>query len=39
LSNEKDVIHWRFDNSGRFSVKSVYKAMTNSDVGPYHKMI
>ena len=39
LPDERDVIKWRFGTNGKFSVKSVYKAMTINDVGPYHKMI
>jgi hypothetical protein len=39
LTNDPDVILWKFSNSGQFNVKSVYKALTSSDAGPYHKVI
>jgi hypothetical protein len=39
LNAEKDEVFWHFGSSGHFSVKSLYKAMTANDAGPYHKMI
>jgi hypothetical protein len=35
--NGEDFMMWKFGTNGHFSVKSTYKAMTSSDVGPYHK--
>jgi hypothetical protein len=37
--NGDDNILWKFGLSGRFSVKSVYNAMTRNDSGPYYKNI
>jgi hypothetical protein len=39
LTNELDVVVWKFSNNGLFNVKSVYKALTYSDADPYHKTI
>jgi hypothetical protein len=39
LVNSNDLVQWKFSSKGHFSVKSVYKAMTTSDNGPYHQNI
>jgi hypothetical protein len=39
LSNESDVISWKFEKNGKFSVKSVYNGLTKNDSGLYHKRI
>jgi hypothetical protein len=36
---DNDVVLWRFGPQGRFSVRSVYNAMTRNESGPYHKKI
>lgn len=32
----KNFVKWKFGCNGRFSVKSVYNALTMNDTGPYH---
>lgn len=39
FENESDRIFWTLEKNKRFSVKSVYNAMTRSDAGSHHKMI
>ena len=34
-----DVVRWRFGNKGRFTVNSVYKALTVNDAGLNHRKI
>lgn len=34
-----DIISWKFGPKGRFSVKSVYDALSVTENGPYHKKI
>jgi hypothetical protein len=35
----EDRVFWKFGALGRFTVKSVYNALTIDDSGPYHKNI
>jgi len=37
--NESDRIFWALGKNKKFSVKSVYNALTSSDGGLYHRMI
>lgn len=39
LDTNQDVVSWKLENSGKFSVKSTYNALTNSDGGPTFKYI
>lgn len=39
LSDGEDTVSWKLGTKGKFSVKSVYNALTENDVGPYHKKI
>lgn len=39
LTPGEDVVFWKFGKNGCFSVKSVYKALTMNDAGPYFKKI
>jgi len=39
LTNEEDVVIWKFDKKGCFSVKSVYKFLTTNDADIYYKKI
>lgn len=39
FTSDDDVVLWKFGALGKFSVKSVYNAMTRNDSGPYHKKI
>lgn len=39
LNEEPDVAVWRLEKSGKFSVKSVYNALSASEAGSYHKLI
>jgi hypothetical protein len=39
LSSNTDSIVWKFEKKGKFSVKSVYDALTKSCTGVYHKRI
>jgi len=39
LHDSDDVILWKFEKSGKFSVKSLYNALTSDDSGPFHKNI
>ena len=34
-----DVVRWRFGNKGRFTVNSIYKALTVNDAGLNHRKI
>ena len=36
LCDGVDFVKWKFGCNGRFSVKSVYNALTMNDTGPYH---
>jgi hypothetical protein len=37
LTKGRDIIRWKFGCNDKFSVKSVYNAMTSNDVVQYHK--
>jgi hypothetical protein len=39
LTNNSDTVTWSFGKYGRFTVKSVYNALTKSCTGAYHKRI
>ena len=39
LTKGRDIIRWKFGCNDKFSVKSVYNAMTSNDVVQYHKKI
>jgi len=39
LSDEEDMIFWKFGKNGCFSIKSVYKPLTSNDPGPIIKKI
>jgi len=39
LTDEEDVVIWKFDKKGCFFVKSVYKFLTTNDAGIYYKKI
>ena len=39
LQDSEDVILWKFEKNMKFSVKSLYNAVTSSDAGPSHKII
>jgi hypothetical protein len=39
LDTTQDVVSWKLENSGRFSVKSTYNALTSSDGGSTFKYI
>jgi hypothetical protein len=39
LTDQTDVVTWRFNCSGLFNVKSTYKAMTSKEARPHHKKI
>lgn len=39
LHDFDDVVLWKFEKSGKFSVKSLYNALTSDDSGPFHKNI
>lgn len=39
FTSENDSVSWKFGPMGRFSVKSVYNALTVNDSGPHHRKI
>ena len=39
LTDGEDMVNWKFDKKGCFSVKSVYKFLTTNDAGIYYKNI
>lgn len=39
LSSDQDIITWKFEKNGTFSVRSVYDGLTRNDSGIYHKGI
>jgi hypothetical protein len=39
LVNEPDIIYWKLEKSGKFSVKSMYNSLTSNDSGLYQKRI
>jgi len=39
LDSGHDIVSWKLENSGRFSVKSTYNALTYSDIGLTFKHI
>ena len=39
LCEGDDIVTWKFGCHGRFTVKSVYNALTKNDTGPYHKKV
>jgi hypothetical protein len=39
LSESNDIISWKLGKNCKFSVKSLYHALTSSDAGPSHKVI
>ena len=39
LREADDLILWKFEKNRKFSVKSLYNALTKNDVGPSHKLI
>lgn len=39
LSESNDIISWKLGKNCKFSVKSLYNALTSSDAGPSHKVI
>lgn len=39
LKDDNDLALWQLGGKGKFSVSSVYNALSSNDSGPYHKMI
>jgi hypothetical protein len=39
LKDDNDLVLWQLGGKGKFSVSSVYNALSTNDSGPYHKMI
>ena len=39
LSSDQDIITWKFEKNGKFSVKSLYDELTKNDSGIYQKRI
>lgn len=39
LGSGSDKVMWKLSSNGHFTVKSVYKALTNNDSGHYHKSV
>jgi len=39
FTSEEDLVSWKSGTLGRFSVKSVYNAMTANYSGPYHRKV
>jgi hypothetical protein len=39
LGSAHDIVSWKLENRGKFSVKSTYNALTSSDGGPAHRDI
>jgi hypothetical protein len=39
LKSDSDVIFGSLENSGKFSVKSLYNGLTKNDSSTYHKRI
>jgi hypothetical protein len=39
LNSDSDVVFWSLENSGKFSVKSLYNGLTKNDSGTYHRRI
>ena len=37
LTDQSDIVTWRFNCNGLFNVKSTYRAVTSNETGPYHK--
>jgi hypothetical protein len=39
LGSAHDIVSWKLESRGKFSVKSTYNALTSSDGGPTHRDI
>ena len=39
LKNEPDIVLWKLEKNQKFSVKSMYNALTSNDARIYHKRI